>query len=91
MATALQIVPELTVVVDLAVLDDLHGPVLARNGLVARFEVDDRQSPRRERDGPVHVFAEAVGAAMDEGGAHRGERRRVAARDSTDPAHGVVL
>ena len=93
MTGALELPSQFPVVVDLAVLDDVDVSILACDGLVARFEVDDREPSGRERNRAVHVFAEAVGAAMGEGGAHRGEavEIRLAARrrDPADPAHGA--
>ena len=88
----LEVAPQFAVVVDLAVLDDVERPVLIRDRLIARLEIDDREPPRRERDLSVAEFAEAVRAAMDERGAHRrdavGDRRAVCRGDSADPAHG---
>ena len=94
-AGALELVAQLGVVVDLAVLDDDDAAVLVRDRLVAAGEVDDREAPRAERDLAVDVLAAAVGAAVDELGAHRAKRLDVgvpvAARDPADPAHAPTL
>ena len=70
---ALEVVAQLAVVVDLAVLDDGDPPVLVRDRLVAGGEVDDREAPRREPDGPVDVRAVGVRPALNERCAHRSE------------------
>ena len=70
---ALELAPQLGVVVDLAVLDDDAGAVLVRDRLVAAGEVDDREPPGGEGDGAVGVLAGAVRASVDERGAHRSE------------------
>ena len=84
---------QLLVVVDLAVLDDVDRPVLVRDRLVAAREVDDREPPRGEPDAVVEEGAVAVGAAVDERGAHRVEPaaldRAPARGDSADPAHAL--
>ena len=56
-AGARELVAQLGVVVDLAVLDDDDGAVLVRDRLVAAGEVDDREAPRAERDLAVDVLA----------------------------------
>ena len=92
---ARELVAQLGVVVDLAVLDDDDAAVLVRDRLVAAGEVDDREAPRAERDLAVDVLAAAVGAAVDELGAHRAKRLDVGvpvgARDPADPAHASYL
>ena len=72
-AVALELAPELRVVVDLAVLDDDARAVLAGDRLIASGEVDDREPPRRERDRPIDVLTRAVGTAVEERGAHGSE------------------
>jgi hypothetical protein len=89
---ALELGPQLRVVVDLAVLDHDHAPVLARDRLVAALEVDDRQPPGGEPGLAVDHLAAAVGPAMHERGAHRGEHAAVdgppvGADDAADAAH----
>ena len=54
---ALELVPQLAVVVDLAVLDDGDPAVLVGDRLVAGREVDDREPPGRE---PDRAFDERV-------------------------------
>src|SRR5206468_11184857 len=50
-AVRLQLATQLPVVVDLAVVDEPEGAVLAREGLVARVaQVDDREPAEAERD-----------------------------------------
>src|SRR5262249_30281254 len=88
---ALELAPQLTVVVDLAVMDDVERSVLVRDRLVAGLEVDDGETPRGQGRGAVGELAGAVPAPMDERGAHRGEALGIdgAARghDSAEPAH----
>ena len=81
---ALELVAQLGVVVDLAVLDDDDAAVLVRDRLVAAGEVDDREAPRAERDLAVDVLAGAVGAAVDElrRSSREAPRRRRARRRS---------
>ena len=94
-AGPLEVPPELTVVVELAVLDDRDAAVLVRDRLVAGREVDDREAPGSEPDGPVEVCAVRVRPALDEGCAHRREPAGVdgaaGGRDSADPAHASLL
>ena len=91
MPGALELVPELAVVVDLAVLDHVNGALFVRDRLVARLEVDDREPPRRERDAGVVELPETVGAAVDQRPAHGGDAfgdgTAVRGRDSADSAH----
>ena len=92
---ALELVPQLAVVVELAVLDDGDPAVLVRDRLVAGREVDDREPPGGEAhrafdEGPI-----GVGPAVDERRAHRREPGGVdgaaGRRDSADPAHAALL
>ena len=91
-AGALELVHELAVVVDLAVLDDDDRAVLVRDRLVAAGQVDDREPARGDADALVRVHALRVGAAMDERLRHRTQpvdvERRLRRRDPADPAHG---
>jgi hypothetical protein len=92
MSGSLERVTELSIVVDLSVLDDVQRAVLVRDRLIARLEVDDREPSRRECDPVVAELAEAVGAAMHERSAHGddtvGNCRAVCRHDAADPAHG---
>jgi hypothetical protein len=93
MAAPLETVPELAVVVDLAVLDDMDRPVFVSDWLIAAFEIDDGKAPRGERHGPVDDAPFAVWATVTEGLAHRRERSRVdpgpvEGDQPADPAHG---
>src|SRR4029077_8173471 len=89
-----EVLHELAVVVDLAVLDDLDAPVLVGDRLVATGKVDDRETAhgeaaRADDDAPV-----GVGAAVDQRLVHRGEGRGIRGcgpghADATAyPAHG---
>src|SRR5205823_8199219 len=90
-AGGLELPPELLVVVDLAVLDDVDGAVLVRDRLVARLEVDDREPAGGERDAAVEERPVAVGPAMPQRRAHRGKAVSVdgagSRGDAADPAH----
>jgi hypothetical protein len=85
--------PQLEVVVDLAVLDDLDRAVLVPDGLVAAGEVDDGKPARRQSDRAVDERARAVRAAVAQRLVHGLERPRVDGAsvergESADPAHG---
>ena len=70
-ARGLELLPELAVVVDLAVLDDVDRAVLVRDRLVAALEVDDRQPSRREAGDRVEKDAATVRPAVHERLVHR--------------------
>ena len=53
MTGPLEVTPELAVVVELSVLDDLDASVLVADRLVAGLEVDDRETARGEADAAV--------------------------------------
>ena len=93
-AGARELVRELRVVVDLAVLHDDDASVLVRDRLVAGVEVDDREAPRGEPDRAVDERAVRVGAAVNERRAHRREplgiRGASGGRDSANPAHACL-
>ena len=94
MAGPLELVPQLAVVVELAVLDDGDAAVLVRDRLVAGREVDDREPTRCEPHAVVEEGAVRVGPAVDERPAHRRELIGIdgaAGRDSADPAHALLL
>ena len=89
-----QLGAQMQVVVDLAVEGDPDGPVLVRHRLGAgRGEIDDRQAPVAERDGPVHVQAAPVGAAMRDDLRHAsdelavGRLSGIAVQEAADAAH----
>ena len=91
-AGPLEAVPNLGVVVDLAVLDDLDAAVLVADRLVATVEIDDREPPRGDRRRPLRERAGAVGSAVDERRVHRGNGSGVDGLtgerdDPADPAH----
>ena len=65
MSRALELVHQLAVVVDLAVLDDDDRAVLVRDRLVAAGQVDDRKPPRGDPDRPVEMRALGVGPAVE--------------------------
>ena len=95
MAGALELVPQLAVVVELAVLDDGDPAVLVRDRLIAGLEVDDREPPSGK---PHRAFGEGpvgVGPAVDERRAHRRELigwgGAAGPCDSADPAHAALL
>ena len=94
MARAFQLLAQLLVVVDLAVLHDVARAVLVGDRLVAGLEIDDREAPCGESDSAVDVLPEAVGPAVAEGGAHCRQPFGIdcaPGRDSADPTHGLVL
>ena len=80
----LQVSAQLAVVVDLPVLNHVDAAILVGDGLVAAFEVDDREPPHREPHRAVHERALAVRPAVSHGLAHRLERGGVGARASVE-------
>ena len=92
---ALELVAELVVVVELAVLDRPDRAVLVRERLVAALDVDDAQPPDAERDAGRRVRAAVVRAAVRHRVGHpvedvgRDDPSRLAPDldDSADPAH----
>lgn len=50
MSTAFEVLPKLSVVVDLAIQYDRHGPVLVGDGLVSRYKVDYAQALDSQAD-----------------------------------------
>ncbi len=96
-AAALQLTAQLAVVVDLAVLDDGDAAVLVGDRLVAVLEVDDRESPHRQRNPALVEETIAVRSAMVEPRVHRPDRLDVGNRTplsrghSADAAHGGSL
>ena len=93
MPGALELAPQIGVVVDLAVEDDADGFVLVGQRLAAAGEVDDAESPVAERGHRVGEQAGAVGPAVGDHVPHADDARRVvsaqrvAADDSRDSTH----
>ncbi len=95
-----EVAAQLDVVEDLAVEDDLDGAVLVADGLLAAFEVDDAEAPVDQAHLvplAVDVEALAVGPAMHQRGAHRGEPRlgepagiAIKCQDARDAAHALA-
>ena len=94
-AGTLELVHQLAVVVDLAVLYDDDRAVLVRDRLVAAGQVDDREPAGGDRNGAVEMRALGVGAAVVERRGHAPEPFGVdgaaAGRDPADPAHAASL
>ena len=87
-----QLVLELDVVVDLAVLHHPVAAALVRERLVAALEIDDREPGVRHAEPAVEIEADAVGTTMTQLSRHGEEkfRRGVAPRpgvDARNPAH----
>ena len=88
----LEVVPQLAVVVDLAVEDDPDRAVFVGHRLMPALEVDDAQPAHAERDAVSEIHALIVRAAVHDGRAHvadlvLGYRRAVPADDSSNAAH----
>src|SRR4029079_14510121 len=82
------------VVVDLAVEDDPGAAVLVGHGLMAAGEVDDGQAPHGEAGLPQQHGAVVVRAAVNEGGAHPLQDRRIGPEEvplAADSAHQDAL
>src|SRR5207302_11261533 len=92
-ALRFELAPQLSVVVDLAVVNQLERAVLARERLVSRLaQVDDREPAKAERDTLGGIGAGAVGAAVVELRRHALDRLGLGQPsrrdDPADPAHG---
>ncbi len=88
----LELVPQLEVIVDLAVVDHADVPVLVRHRLRAAGDIDHAQPHVREADPVVRVQAEPIGPTMPDRGRHALEQLgRYAARplagDACQAAH----
>ena len=70
-AELFELVRELDVVVDLAVLDDPEAPLIVGEGLVAQGKVDDCEAARREAQSAVQVETGSVRAAVSKLAGHR--------------------
>ena len=87
-----QLLAELQVVVDLAVVHDEDGAVLVAQRLRAAGDVDDAEPHVGEADPRPGVAPAAVGAAVAQGGRHAVEgpgrdAARLAPGDPREPAH----
>ena len=82
-------------VVDLAVEDDPHAPVLVAHRLGAAFDVDNREPAKSEPDMPVDPQSLSVGPPVAQHVPHQLEPRlvdgleRIQADDADDSAHGA--
>jgi hypothetical protein len=70
MAHGEQLLSQLLKVVNLAVEHDDHAPVLVRERLMPRGNVDDGQASVTQRDSGLEVFPTVVGPAMHDGATH---------------------
>ena len=90
-AAADELIPELAVVVDLAVADDDHRAVLVPERLVAPLDVDDSEAGHTERDTVFREYPSRVGTAVVERFAHPldepGLDGTVGGQRSRDSAH----
>src|SRR5262249_40037763 len=93
MTERFEIAAQRGVVVDLAVADGERRPVLVLMRLSPAEDVDDREAPTPEPPPPFDPMAVAVGTAMDEGGTHASQRRRlgpsVGLEEAVDATHAV--
>src|SRR6185369_9052477 len=91
-AQLFEFLAQLEIVVDLAVEDDPRAAIRVVNGLLAAFEIDDREAAHREAGGTVNVEAVFVGSAMANGVVHPREqllvnRLPVVSNDPYDSTH----
>ena len=91
-AEGLELTPQFSIVVDLAITYEPQRALRVRKGLVAPGEVDDREAPHADGARAVRVKALVVGPAMHEDPAHCGHLRRVGCNavkpdDAVDAAH----
>ena len=86
-----ELLPQLTVVVDLAVQDDDDGLVLIEDRLIARLEVDDREPLHPESHALLDEGSARIGAAMLDHLAHTRQQLRIDGTPGGDlaryPAH----
>ena len=80
-----ELVPQLEVVVDLAVVNDADVPVLVRHRLCTAGDIDHAQPHVREADPVVCVEAEPIGPTMPDRGRHALEQL---GRDAARPLAG---
>src|SRR5689334_22895081 len=92
-----QVAPQFEIVVNLAVKSDPERAILVRQRLMASLQVDDRQTPVAEPDGPIEKEPFVVRATMRNGSGHRHDRvaidglAGVALGYTDDSAHGLIL
>ena len=92
-----EVVAQLAVVVDLAVLHEVDAAVLVSHRLVAVLEVDDREPPGADPGLPVDHQPGAVGAAVGQRPGHPvedvgiGPYGRIGRGDAADAAHAASL
>ena len=84
------------IIVDLAVADDLDGPVFVRDRLLAAGKVDNTQPPHRQSDAGRGKKAFIVRPAMPQRVRHLTEERSVIgpvsrADITRDPAHALTI
>src|SRR5712672_21081 len=88
-----QILPELDIVIELAVKNDDHVSIAAIHWLASRREIDDCQAPMSKADVSVLMVALAIRPAMRKGAGHAAQRvtidspSLVLMQDSSDSAH----
>ncbi len=93
-APTLELALQLSVVVDLAVLDHDAGAVLVGNRLVAVVEVDDRESAGGKSNRALVKYSLVIGAAVDEATVHPphdiqiGGTLSLGGDEAADTAHG---
>ncbi len=93
LALRFELLPQLVVVEDLAVVDHHRVAVGALHGLPAGRDVEDGQARRHESDAAACRDAVAVGTAVPDGARHATQRafvdraRRVGVHDARDAAH----
>ncbi len=89
-----QLLPEIQIVVDLAVVGDPHCSVFVAHRLVSGCQIDDAQPAGAERDRSIEIDAVVVRSAMGERLVHRLDEiairqpTGIVEEDSVNPAHG---
>ena len=87
-ALAHEVGADVLIVVDLAVEDDPDAPILVRNRLVPRRQIDDRQATHRQAYAGTGEIPLIVGTAVRQAPAHAAQQRLIVEPDeSGDAAH----
>jgi hypothetical protein len=62
----LQLLPQILIVVNLAVEHDPNGPVFVRKRLVSASQIDDRESAKSKSNLSGHMEALVIGTPMND-------------------------
>src|SRR6185503_19698991 len=77
MAARFEIRPQISMVIDLAVIDDPHAAVFIRHRLMPARQIHNRQPPVPQPHRSVDVHTGVIGSAMRQAVSHANQRRRI--------------